>query len=172
MQLLKFSEELQKLKSKLLVLSGISLFIGLTEALPQKVAILGFDLSQNSTITGWFILAVTFYFLFKFFITAILEIIQHSLPFIIYKKISKTTGDTIGLTADECFTPRSDDEDIGTHIGELKEISSKNEKISYKYKRSYITLSNLTVISVDFVFPVVLWLISIYYLHSFLRFTN
>ena len=48
------NDDLKKIKTKVLVLSGISLFIALTQALPQKVAILGLDLSKNETMAGLF----------------------------------------------------------------------------------------------------------------------
>ncbi|TYL48975.1 hypothetical protein FXV75_14220 [Marinomonas sp. IMCC 4694] len=157
------------MKSKLLVLSGISLFVALTQALPQKVAILGLDLSKNETMAGWFILAISSYFLISFIIFSALEIIQYYIPDLISKKTSKTTGDTIGLEIEECYSEsESDDPDVGTPSGDAKEINAKNQKITYQYKNNFIMFSNLVKLVTEFAFPIVFGVISLYLLYQFL----
>ena len=47
-----FSEESNKLKAQALTLSGVSLFIALTGALPDKIAIIGLDLTSKKEMTG------------------------------------------------------------------------------------------------------------------------
>lgn len=170
-----FSEKCQKIKTKLLVLSGISLFIGLTEALPQKVAVLGLDLSMNSSITGWFIVAVAFYFFLKFITLSILEIIDHFRPSIIKFKTNTTTGDMIGLTATECNEVLQNENDfenadLGTPFGEIKDIDRKNKMIENKYKRNYVSIHNFVVYVMDFIFPILLWFVSFWYLYLYLNF--
>lgn len=163
------SDDSKKTKTKVLVLSGISLFIALSQALPKKVAILGLDLSNNETMAGWFVLAITVYFLATFIISSIIDIIQYYLPTLIGRKTANTTGDTIGLTANECFRDhQSDDYDIGTLSGEIKEISIKNKKIIYIYKSNFIKFSNAVKLFMDFIFPIVLSLVSVRYLYCFL----
>ena len=165
------NDDLKKIKTKVLVMSGISLFIALTQALPQKVAILGLDLSKNETMAGWFILAITAYFLISFMVFSIIEIIQYYLPTLIGRKTAKTTGDTIGLTADECFPDHEhqyDDEDAGTTSGEMNDIKRKNQEITYKYKSNFVRVSNLVKLTTDFVFPIVFSFISLKLLSCFL----
>jgi hypothetical protein len=167
--MLNLSDDLKKIKSKGLVLSGISLFVALTQALPQKVAILGLDLSKNETMAGWFILATSLYFLIIFIIFSTLEIIQYYIPYLISKKTAKTTGDTIGLTIEECSPEyESDDPDIGTPSGEEKEINTKNQKITYQYKNNFIRFSNLVKLFIEVVFPIIFGLISLWLLYGFL----
>lgn len=163
------SDDLKKIKTKLLVLSGVSLFISLTKALPQKVAILGLDLSKNETMAGWFVFAVTLYFLLIFLIFSLIEVIQYYLPTLIGRKTANTTGDTIGLTAEECFPDHAEnDTDIGTVSGELEEINLKNQKITYKYKRNFIKFSNMVKLSSEFAFPIIFGCVSVSYLYCFL----
>jgi zinc transporter ZupT len=161
----------KKIKTKVLVMSGISLFIALTQALPQKVAILGLDLSKNETMAGWFVLAITAYFLISFIVFSIIEIIQYYLPTLIGRKTAKTTGDTIGLTADECFPDHEHehyDQDTGTTSGEINDIKRKNQEITYKYKSNFVRVSNFVKLATDFVFPIVFSFISLKLLSCFL----
>ena len=152
-------------------MSGISLFIALTQALPQKVAILGLDLSKNETMAGWFVLAVTAYFLVSFIILSVIEIIQYYLPTLIGRKTAKTTGDVIGLTEDECFPEHEYeyyDSDAGTTSGEVNNIRRKNQEITYKYNSNFVRVSNFVKLTTDFVFPIVLGFISLKLLSCFL----
>ena len=165
------NDDLKKTKVKVLVMSGISLFIALTQALPQKVAILGLDLSKNETMAGWFVLAVTIYFLISFIVFSVIQIIQYYLPAFIGYKTAKTTGDTIGLTAEECYPEHENeyyDSDTGTTSGEINDINRKNKIITYKYKRNFIRFSNLVKLMTDFVFPIVFGVISLKLLSCFL----
>ena len=98
---LSLSEEAKKIKSKFLVLSGISLFIGLTKALPQKVSLLGLDLSSSQHVLGWFVFFVTLVLLINFLIVTLLELVEYYLPSLIKIKTDKTIGDTLGLNPDE-----------------------------------------------------------------------
>ncbi|MDP3009626.1 MAG: hypothetical protein Q8N30_11240 [Methylococcales bacterium] len=169
--MLNLSDDLKKTKTKLLILSGISLFIALTKALPQKVAILGLDLSKNETMAGWFIFTVTCYFLLSFLIYSFIEVTQYYLPTLIARKTANTTGDTIGLTAEECFLHEyhdDEDSDIGTITGTLKEISIKNEKITYEYKRGFIKFSNAVKLSFELALPIIFGGVSVFYLYCFL----
>lgn len=165
------NNDLKKVKTKVLAMSGVSLFIALTRALPQKVAILGLDLSKNETMAGWFVLAVTTYLLINFSISSIIEIIEYYLPTLIGRKTANTTGDIIGLTADECFSDHEHedyDQDVGTVRGEIKDINRKNKEITYKYKNNFVRASNLVKLTMDFLFPIVFSFISLKLLYSFL----
>jgi len=114
------SDDLKKIKAKVLVLSGIALFIALSKVLPQKVDILGLDLSKNETMTGWFVMAVFACFLISFLIFSVVELIKYYLPSLIVRRTANTTGGTIGLTADECFSDQQSDE---SEVSALKSAS-------------------------------------------------
>ena len=165
------NDDLKKIKTKVLAMSGISLFIALTQALPQKVAILGLDLSKNETMAGWFVLAVTAYFLVSFIISSIIEIIQYYLKNLIGRKTAKTTGDVIGLTEDERFPEHEQeyyDSDAGTTSGEVNDIRRKNQKITSKYESNFVMASNLVKLTTDFIFPIILSVTSLVLLYCFL----
>lgn len=163
------NDDLKKIKTKVLVFSGISLFISLTQSLPQKVGVLGLDLSKNETMAGWFVFAVAGYFLINFIVFSIMEIIRYYLPYLIGQNTANTTGETIGLTVGECFPDYGCDEPIaGTVSGEIQEINIKNERITYEYKRNFINFSNMVRLINDFLFPVVFGIVSLVFLYLFL----
>ena len=168
--MLKLSDDTQKTKVKVLVLSGVSLFIALTQSLPSKVAILGLDLSKNEKVTGWFILAILLYFSVRFILLSIVELLQYYLPELLANKISKTTGDIIGLTAEECNLPYGESEYVpGTTHGELYEINLKNEQITYRYKKGFIKIANAINWLFELMLPLIFSFISTYYLYSFIK---
>ncbi|MGR5150134.1 hypothetical protein ACQKP8_26760 [Photobacterium alginatilyticum] len=170
----KFSEECQKLKTKLLTLSGVCLFIAITGSLPEKIAIIGLDLSQSKNVSGWFILAVSMYFLAKFTILATLEVVRKNLPWLIGIKTRNTQGETLGLTYEECHQEldrccnEDTDEGLGTLFGELKEIDRKKESIAYSYKTGYVKAYNFWLYSIDFIFPLIFGVFSLHSLYMFL----
>ncbi len=169
-RMLNLSDDLKKTKTRLLVLSGISLFIALTEKLPQQIAIIGLDLSENETVAGWFIFAITAYFLLVFFINSIIELSKYYIPTLLAHKTKNTTGDMIGLTKDEYYAENYRDySNIETTDGdgELESIESKNQKIIYKYKSGFVRFSN-TVNLTSIAFSIIFGVISIFYLYCFL----
>ena len=174
MEIFKISENMQKVKTKVLALSGIFLFIGLTKSLPENVAILGLDLSNAPDIIGWFILAITLYFLLKFLVSAILEIVNHHLPEIILTKTQNTTGDIIGITLDECCNSNENyedinDENMGSIHGEIQAIQEKNKNIAMKIKKQFVFLNNLNTYTTDILLPTGLCIAGLLCLVSFLK---
>ena len=167
-----FSDQTNKIKSKYLIFSGVSLFIGLTEALPKKFSLIGLDLSNNQEVLGWFIFCINLILLFNFVVVAALELMEHYLPSLIRKKTDKTTGETLGLTAEECIQSqednREDDNNIGTPEKELKDIARENENIAYSYKKLYVQIHDFTVLACEFVFPIVFSLFGMYFILNFL----
>jgi len=79
-QVLLFSDKANKIKSKLLVLSGVSLFIGLTKALPENFSFISMDLSHNPAVLGWFIFYITLCLLLIFITVSALDITENYLP--------------------------------------------------------------------------------------------
>lgn len=167
--MLVLSDESQKTKAKMLVFSGVALFVALTQTLPSKVAILGMDLSQNEEVTGWFILAVSLYFFVRFMLLSLVETLQYYLPSLISNRTSKTIGNTIGLTAEECDPPFDESEyEPGTTHGERFEIDRKNERITYRYKSGFVKVANAITWLLELVFPAMISAVSVYCLWSFL----
>lgn len=70
----RLSDEGKPLRRYLLLLSGLSLFIGLTKELPSEFSLLGlkFEGEQKETVS-WFIWCINFYFLIQFLIVAAIE---------------------------------------------------------------------------------------------------
>jgi len=167
--MLDISERLEKTKTKMLLASAIALFVSLTKALPDKVTAIGLDLEGNEFTLGWFILSISSYFLIRFIVLSTVELLQYYLPDLISTKTSKTTDDTIGLTADECFNNEcEDDYEIGTVSGEIHEINKKNEIIQRTYKTRFIEFSNGITLLFDFLGPMIFSIISIILLYKFL----
>ncbi len=175
-QYFSFSDETRKIKSKFLVLSGVSLFVGLTEALPKKFPLVGLDLSNNQEILGWFIFFITAVLLINFAIVAVLELIEYYLPSLIKKETNKTTGDTLGLTPEECMDPQVIDsqqnEEIGTPTQELEDINRKNTIIAHNYKSTYIKSHNIMVLVFEFFSPIIFSIFGMYFLYSYLSCIN
>ncbi|HCE3710926.1 TPA: hypothetical protein NG678_004665, partial [Vibrio parahaemolyticus] len=116
----KFSEEVQKLKTQTLVLSGVAMFIAITGALPEKIAIIGLDLSASKSTAGWFLFIILVYFSIKYLVLSALEVCGKHLPMWVAYKVRNVRGDTLGLSPDEVeveyekYNFDEDEEDIGT----------------------------------------------------------
>jgi hypothetical protein len=174
---IKFHENYLGYKSKLILLSGISLFIALSEALPKEIAILGLDLSGNPSITGWFLVAVSSYFFMLTFTTGLLDIFKYKQPALVQRLSKNLTGDTIGLTEQEClqdnYQPHHLDEaEVGTTHQELQDIQRQKSEIDNKVNSVYQTAYDGLMISIYFVLPVVFFIVSHWYLVNFLILTN
>ena len=156
-------------------MTGISLFISLTKALPQKVSLLGLDLSSNPKVTGWFILAVSLYFLATVLIYGSLDLIKYYLPNYIGYKTKNLTGSTIGLTEEECVYHNQphylDQPEVGTTSAELADITQQKIDTEKQYNSRFIKLSNFSKISFDFALPVIFNIIASYALFNFLWLT-
>jgi hypothetical protein len=174
-QKFSFNDEILKQKWMLLKLSGVALFIGLTEALPTNIKIIGLDLTNNKDILGWFIFYIALFLLFKYIIKSVLQIIESFLPSLIKMKTDKTTGDTIGLSQNECIQAQGEEDEhnnIGTVMGELEEINTKNENIVLHNKHKFIIAHNIVVITSDFIAPIVFSIISMFYLYFYISLLN
>lgn len=170
----KFSEEVQKLKTQTLVLSGVAMFIAITGALPEKIAIIGLDLSASKSTAGWFLFIILVYFSIKYLVLSALEVCGRHLPKWIAYKVRNVRGDTLGLSPDEVeveyekYNFDEDEEDIGTLTGEIKEIKRKQEQLESTYKSRYVKIYNAWVYFVDFAFPAFLSVYSSVALYKFL----
>jgi hypothetical protein len=154
------------------VLSGVCLFVGLTKALPQKVSLIGLDLSGSPEIFGWFLFGVTCYFFITSVVLAVLDLIKHYLPYIIIKKGGNVTGSVIGLTEEECqsenFEHYLDQPEAGTTHSEFQDIQRQRKLIEVSYNSQYIKLANFTKLLFDISFPLLFAAISIIMLAKYL----
>lgn len=152
--MLSFSDDLKSLKKTLLIFSSVSLFISMTEELPTKISVLGLDLSKNENFVGWFLAALTGYFLVSFFVSLSIEIYEYLLPWRIAKRTANTTGRVIGLTLEEiCRDAQDIHQNEGTESGEIEDINTENKRISIKTKKSTIRLKNRFTIGFDVILP-------------------
>ena len=170
----KFTEEVQKLKTHTLILSGIALFISIAGALPEKIAIIGLDLSGSKTTAGWFLAVILGYFLIKFAVLATLEVFRKFLPYWINYKGQNLRGDILGFSQDEIHDEyerqyhSQENEDAGTLSGEASNIDSKQKKLEINYKYKYVSIYNLWVYFSDFLFPIILGGYAVWALYQFL----
>ncbi|MBV1929160.1 MAG: hypothetical protein KUG81_06565 [Gammaproteobacteria bacterium] len=172
MNIFNFSEEFLKSKNKLLIFSGISLFIGLSKALPQKVAIIGLDLTAKPEITGWFLLAVSIYFFAIFLVIGCLELISFYLPKYINIKSRSFTGNVLGFTEDECHSDEEahhlDEREAGTVYSEHQDIQEQKKELEKAYTSNFIFVSNTLKITLDYLLPLLLFIFGAFYLISYL----
>lgn len=77
-----FSEETRKIRLNCLLPSGLCLFIGLTGELPERFSLLGISFStEQQTVVGWFIFAISLYIYIHFVSVASIEIAKWIHPF-------------------------------------------------------------------------------------------
>ena len=155
------SEEFQKLKTQTLTLSGIALFISITSALPEKIAIIGLDLSGSKDTAGWFLLAILGYFLLKFIVLSVLEVAKKLLPNWVNYRGKKLRGGVLGFSQSdindeyERQDQSHEQENIGTLSGEAADISYKRQKLESSCKSKFIFVYNGWICLSDIIFPII-----------------
>ena len=168
------SEDTLKLKTKVLVFAGVSLFIGLTKVLPTKLSLIGLNFNQNEKVVGWFLLVITISLFINFIIIASLNIIKYFKYHLIQRKARTLTGNTIGLTYDEIGKAYDsqheyyDEEQGGSLSDEADDIKRKIKTLEDKFDKNHISFNNIIEILFNFLLPIILAIISIKYLYSFL----
>ena len=171
-----FSDAYIKCKSKLLMLSAACLFIGIAEALPRKLSLIGLDLSAKPDVLGWFLLAVTCYFLVVAVVLGSLNLVRYYLPTLILNKGSSVTSSVLGFTEKEfdeeyrLHTHHLDEAEIGTRHSELQDIYRQRKEIENTYKSRYLKISSVVKIVFELIFPLVFSVISVFVLAKFLWF--
>ncbi|HDY7731533.1 TPA: hypothetical protein RQJ95_004467 [Vibrio vulnificus] len=170
----KLSEEVQKLKTQTLIISGVALFISITAALPEKIAIIGLDLSGSKETAGWFLFTVLGYFLFKFTMLSIFEATKKALPHWINYKGQGLRGDVMGFSEQEIYDEYErrgqcrGNEEIGTLSGETADIERKRTKLERDYKSKFVAVYNLWLYISDIFFPIVFGCYCAWALYRFL----
>lgn len=124
-------------------------------------------------MTGWFVLAITFYFFVIFFIFGGIEIIRYYLNDLIKFKSKNMIGDTLGLTEKECIEDdiahNTNEEEVGTTNTEFRDIQNKKVMLSEKYSSTFLSISNTVKITSEVIFPIVLWCFGSLKLYIFLE---
>ncbi|EHY0996656.1 hypothetical protein [Vibrio parahaemolyticus] len=172
----KISEEVQKLKTQTLTLSGIALFISITAALPEKIAIIGLDLSGSKETAGWFLLIILGYFLIKFSVLSIFEVVKKALPRWISYKGKDLRGDVMGFSEKDIHDEYerqgqyNANEDLGTLSGEAADIDRKRKKMDRDYKSKFVAVYNLWLYISDIIFPIVFGCFCSWALYRFLEY--
>ena len=169
----KFTSEAEKLKTQVIILSGIALFIAMTGALPGKIEIIGLDLEGNKTVAGWFLFTILLIISIKFAVLSSFEVIQKLLPTWINYRGKYVRGNTLGMTQAEIVAEHEKhdcelDEDVGTLSGEFSEIHFKRSQIEKWYRSKFLRAHNAWVYLTDFLFPLAFATYSAYVLYLFL----
>ncbi len=164
-----FSEITSKLRTKLIILSGISLFIGITEKMPHDFTIIGLKLGEDDKTLGWFILVATAVIFSYFLMRSLLEIKAYNANEIILNKTRNTTSEFSGMTKKEYYSERENsNEDTYSPNYEMDSIDRQNGVIEKKFIISHNKFKKLTIYIFELVLPVVLAATGVYYLFSFL----
>ncbi|MGB6327431.1 MAG: hypothetical protein WBF48_00770 [Halarcobacter sp.] len=169
-------ESTLKLKTKVLLFSGVSLFIGLTKALPTKLSLIGLNFESTPTILGWFLIAITTFFLSNFIIILNLDIIEYFKKNIINGKAKNLTGDTIGFTYEEIddeYNRQNEynenyQEPRGSLSDEAEDIHRKIKILENDFDNKHLKFTNIIELFFNALVPIVLALFSLVFLYNFL----
>ena len=169
------SETTLKLKTKVVLFSGASLFIGLTKALPTKLSLIGLNLTNSPKILGWFILGITIVLFINFLILLALDCSNYFKQYIISIKAVKLTGDIVGLTSNEIVEEykrteeNNQNERQGTLREEAEDITRKIKALEDSFDKKHLSFTNLIELFFNAVIPIVLTLVGVSYLYCFLN---
>ncbi len=168
-----FSEATSKLRSKVIIFSTISLFMGITEKIPHNFTIIGLKISETDKTLGWFILAATLVVFFYFLMNAYLEFEEYNLEDIIQNKARDIKCELTGITEEEYYH-KSDyqiEYEQDMRLENMTESDSFHEQrrmIKNEVTTRHIKFRKYITFVFEFVLPVILAMVSIYYLCPFL----
>jgi hypothetical protein len=150
------SEKIRKIRRNSFILSGISLFIGLTQSIPNKFTLIGVELDDSGKgLLGIFIFYITFYYYLYFLSTTLPELLKEITPYIRKKLQQNTKGEYLGMNIEEIYEPSSGQDKYqeeqeylasGAESAELQSIDNKvnniidNSKFNYIYKLKWLAL--------------------------------
>jgi hypothetical protein len=170
-----FTDKTLKLKTKMILFSATSLFLGLTEKIPHDFKLIGLNLSENNSILGWFILATTVVLSIHYIMTALLDMEIYNKENIIINKTKDTQSEFSGMTADELneqsIIPSEYDKEHrsrGWGNPDSESIYDQNIKIEQDFGKNYIKIKTRVTFIFEFLLPVLLAGIGISFLFSFL----
>ena len=165
-----FSDTTFKLRAKLITLSIISLFIGITEKIPHDFTIIGLKLSENDRTLGWFIFVATVIIFLYFLMRSFLEMEAYNRKEIIQNKTKDTRSKFSGMTKEEYYAPYDDNtyNEQRNSNQDIDSINQQNQIITEKFIRTHIKLKKWITYIFEFALPVILAMAGIYSLCSFL----
>ncbi len=170
------TETTLKLKTKILIFSGASLFIGLTKALPTKLSLIGLNFEDNTKILGWLLIIVTVFLFIHFVIMVSLDITKYFKKNIINRKAKVLTGDTIGLTYKEIgeeYDSQQEyenyqDERRGSLGDEAEDIHRKIKILENSFDNTHLRFYNIIELVFNGLVPIALAILGFKYLYCFL----
>ena len=168
-------ETTQKLKTKVVLFSGVSLFIGLTETLPTKLSLIGLDLTNNPKTLGWFLFGITAILFINFLVLVILDCIKYFKSNILSIKGKNLTGDTVGLTYSEIgeeyekMADYDQEEKQGTLGEEADDIHRKLKVLEEDFDKRHLDYSNIVELFFNIFSPIVFAIVGLRHLYCFLN---
>jgi ABC-type multidrug transport system fused ATPase/permease subunit len=168
-------DETLKLKTKVILFSGTSLFVGLTKVLPTKLALIGLNFKDNGKTMGWFLLTITLILFLNFIILGILDIIKYYQNYLLGKKEEQFTGDTLGLTYKEIHQEdykqefyNNKNENIGSFQNEIDNLNKKTKILRNNFDKKLFFIYNLIELIFNIGIPIILACFGLIYLYHFL----
>ncbi len=171
-------ESTLKLKTKVLIFSGISLFIGLTKSLPTKLSLIGLSFKNNEKILGWFLISITIFLCLHFIMMVILDLREYFKGNIINKQAKNLTSDIIGLTHEEIseeyhkhddyYNELYENERTGSLSEEAEDIKGKTTILENSFDLKHIKLQNIVELFFNVIAPMILAIFGLLSLCSFL----
>ena len=163
-----FSETTSKLRTRVITLSSVSLFIGLTEKIPNDFTIIGLKLSETDKTLGWFILVATVVIFLYFLMRSYLEIEAYNAKEIIQNKTKDTQCEITGFTEEEHHENYYQSQKNEEYTNDMDSINEQNRIIKANFITNHIMLKKWIIYIFEFVLPVILAMIGMFYLFDFL----
>jgi hypothetical protein len=170
------TEITQKLKTKVLIFSGVALFIGITKTLPTELSLIGMKF-KNEKVLGWFLIAIMAFLLAHFLVMIFLDITKYFKKNIINIKARNFTGDTIGLTYKEIgeeydkreqYNEFDPDKNRGTLSEEANDIHRKIKILEDSFDSKHLNFYNIIELLFNVFVPIFLAILGMKYLYCFL----
>jgi len=151
-----------------ITLSSVSLFIGLTEKIPNDFTIIGLKLSETDKTLGWFILVATVVIFLYFLMRSYLEIEAYNAKEIIQNKTKDTQCEITGFTEEEHHENYYQSQKNEEYTNDMDSINEQNRIIKANFITNHIMLKKWIIYIFEFVLPVILAMIGMFYLFDFL----
>lgn len=167
------TEATLKLKTKVILFSGISLFIGLTKVLPTKLALIGLSFENSPKIIGWFLIVSTAFLFINYITMLLLDVVKYFKKNIINIKGKNLTGDTIGLTYKEIsqayeYNQNYQEEQRSTLADEVDDIHRKIKNLEESFDNKHLAFYNIVEFFFNGLLPTILAIFGFIYLYRFL----
>ena len=173
-----FLSDHTRTRTFMLVLSCISLFVGLTGSLPSEISAISLKIPKDSTVPGWFLFGVTGYFFIKYFIVVGFATLLHLWPGIVRKQLSKITGGHAGLplnlhyameyAEDEAREDAMIEEYEGPEAAELLSLEKRTKERSHYLEQKPKHYWHWVVYTVEGIAPTVFSAVCLYILCEYL----